>query len=448
MTNDLHPSQLHDYLKMYSRAKFWSWGCLVASMLLLSVGTSLRGEGRQYKPWLFGSATAALLVGRSQRATVKQLGELLEDVDRISRFNFQYWLKNKTGPAANIAVMVPAFDATWKPDNLLNINDLASMLMRLHGRVVGGSGSGKSVLTKALVRLVEGNVKIYDVEATNKDWKGFEILGRGEDWQSIADAMKADLKMFKQRVGEATSEDNDAGWDIFKGQTVIRVVEEYPDAKDEINSLEKPLTEKSDYKGLADEWCQKLARRGRKPGILLLLISQYDGVTSWGFEGKGNLVNCFHAIRLGEFAVTHAKKVGDDQLVKWLEADLTSRCMVDNRPCQLPDRATQIMIGNGVVVDKIGNSTPTSDISAREADKHQLNEYEQAIIDAGKKLQGDVLKARTLKQNSRLFADMSGEDIRLIFQSLADRGVGETIGTGNYLGWKYNQPVDTTSTNL
>ena len=60
MTNDLHPSQLHDYLKMYSRAKFWSWGCLVASMLLLSVGTSLRGEGRQYKPWLFGSALSTL----------------------------------------------------------------------------------------------------------------------------------------------------------------------------------------------------------------------------------------------------------------------------------------------------------------------------------------------------------------------------------------------------
>ncbi len=225
MTNDLHPSQLHDYLKMYTTAKVTSWGCLVASMLLLSVGTSLRGEGRQYKPWLFGSATAALLVGRSQRATVKQLGELLEDVDRISRFNFQYWFKNKTGPSANIAVTVPALDANWQPDNLLNINDLAGMLTRLHGRVVGGSGSGKSLLTKALVRLVEGHVQIYDVEATNKDWKGFEILGRGENWQSIADAMKADLKMFKQRVGKATSSDNDAGWDIFKGQTVIRVVE-------------------------------------------------------------------------------------------------------------------------------------------------------------------------------------------------------------------------------
>lgn len=406
----------------------------------------MRGQGKQYKSWLFGSATSALLVGRNQRKTVKDLGELLEDVDRISRFNFQYWLKNKTGPGANIAVTVPAFDATWQPDNLLNINDLAVMLTRLHGRVVGGSGSGKSVLTKALVRLVEGNVRIYDVEATNKDWKGFEILGRGENWQAIVDAMKTDLQLFKQRVGEATSEDNDAGWDVFKGQTVIRVVEEYPDAKDEVNSIAKPLTEKSDYKGLADEWCQRLARRGRKPGILLLLISQYDGVTSWGFEGKGNLVNCFHAIRLGQFAVTHAKKVGDDQLVKWLESDLTSRCMVDNRPCQLPDRTTQIMIGNGVVLDKIGNSTPASNLPAGDSDKQQLNEYEQTIIELGRKLQGDILKARLIKQNSRLFSDMSPEDIRLIFQSLADKGLGETVGDGNYLGWKYTQPVDVVST--
>ena len=446
MENNLHPSQLHHYSQLYTRAKTTSWGCLVASVLLLSIGASLRGEGRQYKPWLFGSATAALLVGRSQRKTVKDLGELLGDVDRISRFNFQYWFKNQTGPGANIAVTVPAFDATWQPDNLLNINDLAAMLTRLHGRVVGGSGSGKSVLTKALVRLVEGNVRIYDVEATNKDWKGFEIVGRGENWQAIADAMKTDLQLFKQRVGEATADDNDAGWDIFKGQTVIRVVEEYPDAKDEINSLAKPLTEKSDYKGLADEWCQKLARRGRKPGVLLLLISQYDGVTSWGFEGKGNLVNCFHAIRLGEFAVSHAKKVGDDQLVKWLEADLTSRCMVDNRPCQLPDRATQIMIGNGVVVDKIDNSTTETNLPAGEGDKQQFNEYETSIIEAGQKLQGDVLKARTLKQQSRLFTNMSSEDIRLIFQALADRGVGEVTGDGDRLGWKITTPVDTMPT--
>ncbi|MEM9925114.1 MAG: hypothetical protein AAF915_15410 [Cyanobacteria bacterium P01_D01_bin.50] len=444
--SDLHPSQLQHYLQLYSRAKVTSWGCLVASVLLLSLGTSLRGEKRQYKSWLFGGATAALLVGRSQRKTVKQLGELLGDIDNVSKYNFQFWIKKQTSPAAQLAITVPAFDASWKPGNLLNINDLAAMLMRLHGRVVGGSGSGKSVLTKALVRLVEGNVKIYDVEATNKDWKGFEIVGRGENWEAIADAMKTDLQLFKTRVGEATSVDNDAGWDIFKGQTVIRVVEEYPDAKDEVNSLVKPLTEKSDYKGLADEWCQRLARRGRKPGILLLLISQYDGVTSWGFEGKGNLVNCFHAIRLGEFAVTHAKKAGDDQLVKWLEADLTSRCMVDNRPCQLPDRATQIMIGDGVVVNKIGNSVPTSDLPVGSKGEQQLNEFEQAIIDVGKRLGGDILKARTLKQQSRLFADMSPEDIRLLFQSLADRGVGEVVGTGNYLGWKTTTPVDSTST--
>ncbi len=178
----------------------------------------------------------------------------------------------------------------------------------------------------------------------------------------------------------------------------------------------------------------------------MLLISQYDGVTSWGFEGKGNLVNCFHAIRLGEFAVTHAKKVGDDQLVKWVEADLTSRCMVDNRPCQLPDRATQIMIGNGVVVDKIGNSISTGDLPAEEINQQQFNEFETAIIEVGRKLEGDVVKARILKQQSRLFADISPDDVRLLFQSLADKGIGEVVGDGNALGWKYNQPVDSAPT--
>ena len=105
MENNLHPSQLHHYLQLHSRAKVTSWGCLVASVLLLSLGTSLRGEGRQYKPWLFCSSTAALLVGKSQRKTVKDLGELLEDIDRVSRFNFQYWFKNQTGDRVRTSLL-------------------------------------------------------------------------------------------------------------------------------------------------------------------------------------------------------------------------------------------------------------------------------------------------------------------------------------------------------
>ncbi|PHM11653.1 hypothetical protein [Nostoc sp. 'Peltigera malacea cyanobiont' DB3992] len=116
MSSDLHPSQLHQHLQMYTSAKWSFWGSLAFSCGLLFLGSTQKPES---KPWILGASVGVLEVGRRHRQTAKLLQESLGDIDRASRLNFQAWAKANTQPTAQLAVTVGAIDANWKPENLI-----------------------------------------------------------------------------------------------------------------------------------------------------------------------------------------------------------------------------------------------------------------------------------------------------------------------------------------
>ncbi|MBH8561666.1 hypothetical protein I8748_05640 [Nostoc sp. CENA67] len=413
MTN-LHPSQVHSYLQMYQRAQITSWMCWGASVLVLCAAVDIRA--RQIKPWLLIGSTSALIGGGSLRKSAKQLNRILGDIEQASKLNFQALAKTQTQPTAQLAVTVGA-SADWQPDNL--ITDPVEYINKVqkHVALVGGTGDGKSTQAQYFSTRIGGKVIVYDVDSAKGDWAWVEpenLIGDGglsevnAAMQSALDHLEQ-MRVYRKEVSK----------DIPQEHSRFYIAEEFPVLADCDN---------------AAEWIKQHAKVGRKRKQFIMALAQNDTAANFALEGDADILDtCFVRIRLGKKAQDYAKStLKNPQLEQWLKAGGKKRFMVDDCPCELD-------------LSNWGLSTITYKIDTsrrNEGDKEpqlQLNEYEQFILDWGKQHPGEVLKARILLQASRLFDGMQPDEIRIILASLADRGLGEVVGEGDRLGWRWSQ---------
>jgi energy-coupling factor transporter ATP-binding protein EcfA2 len=207
----------------------------------------------------------------------------------------------------------PVYEAQSEPD----IFDPFAALLHKHVLIIGETGSGKSTLATWLAYSIGGRVTVYEPEGTPGDWSGLEVIGRGEDWDGIDAAMQFDLDLLSQRVADRLERGDIAMHDAHR----VLIAEEYPEMKEKCSS--------------AQEWLERHARRGRKLNQFLILISQFDRVAAWGLEGKSDLADCFIKIRLGKFAMAHAKRLKSPELMEWL-GQSKSHCLADDEPIKLP----------------------------------------------------------------------------------------------------------------
>ncbi|BBD64492.1 hypothetical protein NIES4072_18460 [Nostoc commune NIES-4072] len=137
-------------------------------------------------------------------------------------------------------------------------------------------------------------------------------------------------------------------------------------------------------------------------------------------------------MRLGQFGRDHARtKLKDPQLEQWLKAGGKRRFMVDDCPCELD--LSNWGTGSTVQAENSGGGNEEMQLP------QDLNEYEQIILTWGKEHPGEILKARVLQQASQQFKKDDPENIRIIFQSLAERGLGEVVDSGDRLGWRWSK---------
>ncbi|HLO84572.1 MAG TPA: hypothetical protein VK203_06100 [Nostocaceae cyanobacterium] len=197
------------------------------------------------------------------------------------------------------------------------ITDIVAAIEGKQVMILGESGGGKSTVAQYLAYAVGGRVKVYECEGTPDDWIGLEVIGKGENWEAIEEAMQADLEDLSNQIKIRTEHGDNA----LAGTDRVIICEEFPEVRTKASS--------------ADEWLERHARRGRKARRFIVLLSQYDKVSAWGLEGKSDLGDAFYRLRLGKKALKHAEKLNNSAIIQWLQED-KSHCLLDDQPCKLP----------------------------------------------------------------------------------------------------------------
>ena len=174
-----------------------------------------------------------------------------------------------------------------------------------------------------------------------------KVVGRKGNFAAIQEAMEADLEELQRRI-ELRGESGDKA---LIGLESTTIAEEFPLLASEVE--------------IASEWMIKHGNRGRKPKRCIIALSQTDAVKSLGIEGEGQARKNFRYVRLGKFAVDHAKKLGDASIEAWLKAG-KYRCMVEDQPCQLPDTKNYGQVMTRLHSQPGSGSVVTAEITAQQ----------------------------------------------------------------------------------
>jgi hypothetical protein len=84
-----------------------------------------------------------------------------------------------------------------------------------------------------------------------------------------------------------------------------------------------------------------ISREARKVSLRLVVLTQSPEVKAIGLEGEGSVRDNFCFIRLGEFALDHAKSLKDEQIKSAIE-NADRPAMLGNLPCAIPQLSDRV----------------------------------------------------------------------------------------------------------
>jgi len=304
-----HNSQilLSDRVIRYSR---WSSHVIFGSAIALSIASFIPSH---WSSKLVNATIAPLLFAVSNR--LDRLSLYAEGYGSISEaqshIQYRNWLDASLQPPKR-EIQVQAPIEVTAP---IKFAPIESSLKKPHLMILGETGSGKSTICKYLVSQVNAPCLIIDPHASPTDWRGFTVTGSGRNYEAIATEFERLANLMQIRY-----EQRDKG--ISQFDPLIVIIDEFPAIA---SSLGKGAT----------DTVKLLAREARKVQIRICLLSQGAEVKTLGLEGEGSIRECFAMLRLGNFALNHAKTLKDKAIGEALE-NSDRPAMLDQLPCNLP----------------------------------------------------------------------------------------------------------------
>ena len=295
-----------------------------------------------------------------------------------------------------------------------------------HIRVIGKTGVGKTRFTEWIMDMLGGEQFVITPKKKPSDWVNHKVYGYPFDYTACEKKLEEVHKLMHMRYA-----------DMEKGKQLNQI----NFACDEWKLINRNVD-------AAKELMKDIIIVARDAKIRLLAMAQGENVATWGLEGESDLEECFTTVRFGDFALDHCKSLRnkyrkDSTEFSYYSAVLTELesqgfrcCMIDSMPAKVPDLSnwkttSQPQHSEIIKLENLYNKPS--------AIAQQLNEYEQAIYNWGRNHPNQILKARDCANNISLFKSTCAEDIRIIFQALADKDVGFTEGEGNRLGWLFKE---------
>lgn len=422
LTKDFHPSQLTYVIESRRTAKYGN----IATFIL---GISACVVCVLPSHWSLKASNLAIASGLF--ITSHKLEKLQKWGDDYRHANNHESIKGYglhlnssfAPPRKEIAIATPA-----ELPAPVKFADVRQALAKPHVMLLGSTGHGKSTLAKHLAANCTAYTIVIDPHAAPDDWGNLPVYGAGRKYEQIAEIMGVTLKLLQKRF-----EERDNGVKQF--EPLIIICDEYP-----------AIIASAAAGKVASSWMKLISREARKVSIRLVVLTQSPEVKAIGLEGEGSVRDNFCFIRLGEFALDHAKSLKDDAIKLAVES-CDRPAMLGNLPCNIPQLSDRVAMPVMTVpadfaelteIDKLTEideltriDSPVDGLKSLKSDVNpstvNLSKPAQVILDYARK-QDKFVTASQVKAGARLFRDSSVLEIRRYFQWLADENLGVVRG--------------------
>lgn len=157
-----------------------------------------------------------------------------------------------------------------------------------HIRIVGATGSGKTLLADYILLFVEGFKKVITSKKLLFQWQNCpNVIGVPEQWDVIDKELKILPGLRKDRLAKASEGTLD------EDDVINIVIDEWRAIKTHVNG--------------AKDIIRDMITLARESKIRLILMAQGRQVETWGLEGESDLAECFASFYIGKFAISQAR---------------------------------------------------------------------------------------------------------------------------------------------